>query len=360
MSSEKLHLFLCLRRCPWWAALVVIAVTGCSGARPRTVLYCAQDKDFADAVLPLFTEQTGLAVDAKFDAEADKSVSLYEELVREAGRPRCDVHWNNEILASIRLQRKGLYEPYESPAAKTYPDFAKSADHTWHAFAARARILIVNTELVPDPAQRPRGLFDLTDPKWKGKVVMAKPQFGTTATHAACLFEVLGPEKAKQWYRGLRDNEVQIVPGNKQVAEGVAQGRFAIGMTDTDDAIIEVKAGRPVTIVFPDRDGSKEHPRMGTLFIPNTVAVIKGCPNPDGARKLMDFLLSPAIEKRLAEGASHQIPLNPVVKADLPKEIERPKDAGGTVQAMAVDFSKAADLWDEAQTFLRNEFARPQ
>jgi len=61
------------------------------------------------------------------------------------------------------------------------------------------------------------------------------------------------------------------------------------------------------------------------------------------------------VEARLAETASHQIPLNPQVKARLPKEIERP----GAVKSMEVDFEKAADLWDEVQTFLRNEFARP-
>ena len=38
------------------------------------------------------------------------------------------------------------------------------------------------------------------------------------------------------------------------VAEGVAQGQFAVGITDTDDAIAEVRAGRPVVIVFPDGD----------------------------------------------------------------------------------------------------------
>ena len=97
---------------------------------------------------------------------------------------------------------------------------------------------------------------------------------------------------------------------------------------------------------------------MGTLFLPNTVAVIKGSPNPDGARKLVDYLLSAESEKRLAESESHQIPLNPQVKAALPKEIERPRDAGGTVKSMQVDFGKATDLWDEVQTFLRNEFAR--
>lgn len=322
------------------------------------VLYSAQDPEFADVVLPEFTRQTGLEVAPKYDTEANKSVSLYTDLLQEKGRPRCDVHWNNEILSTIRLQRAGVLEPYDSPAAVPYPASAKANDHTWHAFAARARVLLVNTKLLPDPAQRPRSLLDLTDPRWKGKVGIAKPQFGTTATQAACLFEVLGADRAREFYRGLRDNGVQVVAGNKQAAEGVSQGQFAVSLTDTDDAIIEVKAGRPVAIIFPDRDGHAEYSRLGTLYIPNTLAVIRGSPNPAGARKLVDFLLSADVEKRLAESESCQIPLNPAVKSDLPKEIERPQGSGGTVKPMQVDFGKAADLWEETQTFLRSEFAR--
>jgi iron(III) transport system substrate-binding protein len=269
------------------------------------------------------------------------------------------VHWNNEILSTIRLQRQGLLEPYASPAAAPYPDWARAADHSWHAFAARARVLLINTKLVPDAAARPRSLLDLTAPRWQGQVAMAKPQFGTTATQAACLFEVLGPAKARAFYLGLKANGVRLVPGNKQAAEGVGVGQFAVGLTDTDDAIAEVKAGRPVALVFPDRDGHKEFPRLGTLYLPNTVAVVRGGPNRDGARRLVDYLLSAAVEAKLGEGDSHQIPLNPQVKAALPPQIERPEDAGGTVKAMRVDFGQAADLWDEAQTFLRDAFARP-
>jgi iron(III) transport system substrate-binding protein len=185
-------------------------------------------------------------------------------------------------------------------------------------------------------------------------VALAKPQFGTTATTAACLFEVLGPERAKQFYRELRANGVHIVAGNKQVAVGVAQGDFAVGMTDTDDAITEVQAGRPVVIVYPDRDRPPED-RMGTLFIPNTVAILRGCPNLAGARKLVDDLLSARVEAALAETESHQIPLNPNVQAQLPMEIETPR----TVKAMQVDFARAAARWDEVQQFLTDEFARP-
>jgi iron(III) transport system substrate-binding protein len=334
---------------------LLLSFSGCGrGAKPRVVLYCAQDREFAEEILPEFTSRTGLEVIPKYDIESEKSVGLALEISREKSRPRCDVHWNNEILWTIRLQRQGLLEPYASPSAADYPSFAKAKDDTWHAFAERARVLLVNTNLLPKPEDRPRSLLDLSDPRWKGRAVMAKPNFGTSATQVACLCEVLGTEKAKQFYRGLKDNGINIVPGNKQVAEGVSEGRFAVGITDTDDAIGEVSAGKPVAIVFPDRDAPKES-RMGTLFIPNTVAIVRGGPNPAGARQLVDFLLSPEVEAKLAEADSHQIPMNPQVHATLPKEFATRQ----TAKAMDVDFEKAADLWDEVQEFLRNEFARP-
>jgi iron(III) transport system substrate-binding protein len=338
-----------------WA--VVVWLAGCSAPKNRVVLYCAQDQEFAEPVLAAFGSQSGLTVDVKYDTEATKSVSLYTELVQERDRPRCDVHWNNEILSTIRLQRLGLYESYAAVAAGAFPTSDRASDHTWTAFAARARILIINTKLVKE-SDRPKSLFDMTDPRWKGKVAMAKPQFGTSATQAACLLEVLGTEQAKKYYRSLKANDIQIVAGNKQVAEGVSAGQFAFGVTDTDDAMGEIEAGHSVAIIFPDRNGSTEHTRLGTLFIPNTLAVVRGSPNPQGARQLVDYLLSPSVEKGLAESESHQIPLNPQVKADLPKEIERPRDSGGTVKPMQVNFEKAADLWEETQAFLRDEFAR--
>jgi iron(III) transport system substrate-binding protein len=329
-------------------SLAALPFAGCRGSQPRVVLFCAQDQEFAEEILDDFKQRSGLPVVPKFDTEADKSVSLYVELIADRARPRCDVFWNNEILSTIRLQRQGLLEPYDSPSAAPYPDSAKASDHTWHAFAARARILLVNTRLVKE-ADRPRGLLELTDPRWKGKVAMARPQFGTTATQAACLFQVLGTDEAKRFYHGLRANGVQVAPGNKQVAEWVSDGRAAVGLTDTDDALEAVKDNSHVAIIFPDRDG------LGTLFIPNTVAILRGSPNPDGARKLVDYLLSAEVEGKLAEGGSHQIPLNPGVKATLPPQMETPR----TVKPMAVDFGKAADLWDVVQKFVAGEFERP-
>jgi iron(III) transport system substrate-binding protein len=337
-------------------ALGLALLSGCGGGRGnRVVIYCAHDREFSETILKEFAARTELEVLPRFDSEANKAVGLYSDLVREARQPRCDVHWNNEILATLRLQKQGLLEPYASPSAEPFPAAFKAADHTWCAFAARARVLLINTDVMKKlsvPREDwPAGLLDLTAPRWKGQVAMAKPMAGTSATQAACLWQAWGADRARKFYRALKANEVQIVPGNKQAAEGVGLGQFAVCLTDTDDAMLEVDAKKPVAVVFPDADAPEGSGR-GTLFIPNTAAVIKGCPNPAGARKLVDFLLSPEVEVKLARSESRQIPLNPHVKVELAPQIE----PGRRARPLAVDFGKAADLWDEVQLFLQGEF----
>ena len=147
----------------------------------------------------------------------------------------------------------------------------RSPDGLWHGLAARARILLVNTKNVPKE-QWPRSINDLADPKWKGQIGMAKPLFGTTATHAACLFAAWGDDKARAFYDKLKENGVKILSGNKQVAQAVSSGEIAFGITDTDDAYEEIQGARPVEIIYPDQ-GEGE---IGTLYIPNTLAVVKG------------------------------------------------------------------------------------
>lgn len=323
-----------------------VLFTGCwNSSSNEVVVYTALDREFSEPVLREFSKEAKIEVLPKFDVESTKTVGLTQAIMAEASRPRCDVFWNNEIINTLRLKEKGLLEVYASPAAKDYPELFRAADGSWHGFAARARIIIVSTKLVPDD-ERPMGLDDLLDPKWKGKIGIAKPLFGTTATHAACLFAAWGDEKAQDFFRRLKANDVQILSGNKQVALAAASGQIAFGLTDTDDAIVEIENGRPVSIVYPDRaEGA-----LGTLFIPNTVAVINGSPHPEAARKLVDYLLSPAVEEKLALGASAQIPLNSQVK--LKPRVETPQ----TVKAMEVDFAAAMAKWDLAARFLRDEF----
>jgi iron(III) transport system substrate-binding protein len=328
-------------------AILPLAVVGCrSSSSEEVVVYTALDEGFSKPIFADFEAESGAAVVPKFDTEATKTVGLTEAILAERERPRCDVFWNNEILNTLRLERAGLLEVYRSPAAEPFPQWAKSDVGAWHGFAARARILIVNTKLVPEE-ERPRSIRDLAAEKWRGKAGIAKPLFGTTATHAACLFAALGEDEARRLFRAMKQNDVRIEAGNKQVAVSVAAGRLAFGLTDTDDALGQFAEGHPVAMVYPDQGDGE----LGTLFIPNTLAIIKGGPNPESARQLVDYLLSPEVEKQLAAGPSGQIPLNP--KVDVETKVKTPRD----VKAMEVDWQQAADQWTNAARFIRDEFA---
>lgn len=335
-------------RCTWiFIALCLASLSACRRSS-EVVVYAALDREFSEPVLSRFAEETSVRVLPKYDVESTKTVGLTQAIISEADRPRCDVFWNNEILNTLRLKRLGLLEVYHSPAAEPIPATFKAADGTWHGFAGRARILLVNTELLLEE-ERPDSIRDLADERFRGKTGIAKPLFGTTATHVACLVAAWGEEKTKDYLRSLKANDVQIMSGNKQVAEAVSSGQLLFGITDTDDAIVEIDKGQPVAIVYPDQgdDG------IGTLFIPNTVAIIRGGPNPEAARRLVDFLLSPDVEGTLAQGNSAQIPLNPQV--EVKPRVETPAD----VTAMQVDFEAAAEQWDRATTFVEQEFLAP-
>ena len=332
-------------------AVCILLSQGCASrsddaqGKPEVVVYTAHDSVFSEPIFDEFQQSTGIAVLPKFDVESTKTVGLVNAIMAESDRPRCDVFWNNEILNSLRLEEQGLLESYASPAAESYPAAFKDAEGKWHGFAARARIILCNTKLVPE-GERPDSIYDLADAKWKGKTAIAKPLFGTTATHAACLFAALGDEKAKEYFQSLKTNDVQILAGNKQVAEAVANGGAAFGLTDTDDALQMIEQGLPVAIIYPDQEVGG----LGTLFIPNTVSIIKGCAHPAEARKLVDYLLSVDVETALAQGPAGQIPLNP--KVDVETKVETPK----TIKPMDVEFDAAAEKWDAAAKYIGDEF----
>jgi iron(III) transport system substrate-binding protein len=313
----------------------------------EVVVYTALDRGFSEPLLKKFEEKTGIKVRPKYDEEATKTVGLTNAIRAEKARPQCDVFWNNEILNTLRLKKDGLLAEFRPKAAADIPATFRDPEGYWTGFAARARVIIVNTDLVK-PGEEPDSVNSLADPKWKGKVGIAKPLFGTTASHAAVFFAMLGETKAKAYFESLKANEVRIQSGNKSCALDVSAGRLAFGMTDTDDAIIEVESGKPVKIVYPDAKPDQ----MGVLFIPNTLSLIKDCPHPEAGKKLIEYLLSPEVEEALAKCPSAQIPLNP--KVTVKTRVKTPKE----VKAMPVNFAKAAESFDKAAKYIEGTFLK--
>ena len=325
------------------ALLVMLSCTH-DGRAEEVVVYTALDEMYSRPILDAFEKETGIEVWPVYDTEAAKTTGLVTRLIAEQRRPRADVFWNNEVAQSIVLKNKGVLQPYASPAAKAIPKTFKDGEGYWTGFAARGRVIIYNTDLVGTP---PSSIQDFLDPKWAGKAAIARPLFGTTATHAAALFVLWGDERAKAFFHGLLENDVAILSGNATVRDMVANGEYAIGLTDTDDANGAIEDGRPAKWLFPDQDNE-----LGTLIIPNTVCLIKGAPHPEAGRQLIDYLLSPQVEQRLSRMRSIQIPLNPTVEA--PENVPRLAD----VRRMKVDFDAVGAKMPESAAFIREEFLR--
>jgi iron(III) transport system substrate-binding protein len=318
--------------------MAVFILGGCTGTlKPATnevVIYVSQDRVFAEPVLQEFERRMSITVKAVYDTEETKTTGLANRLLAEQNRPQADVFWSNEPVRTIVLKRNGVLAPYHSPNAATIPEQFKDPEGYWTGFAARSRVIVYNTHLVK-PAEAPQSMFDLTHPKWKDQVAMADPRFGSTSFHTAVLFVVLDDQRAEQYFRDLKANGVRIVGGNSVVRQMVSRGEVKVGWTDTDDVNVAKEAGEPVEMVYPDQPG------LGAPILPNMVSLINGGPNPENGKKLVDYLLSPEVERMLAESDAVQMPLHPGVP--VPPNVR----AVDSLKPMTFDYAAAASRIEE-------------
>jgi iron(III) transport system substrate-binding protein len=318
----------------WW-------VNSHQSSTNEVVVYTSVDEVFARPVAERFEQDTGIKVRLVPDTEETKSTGLLNRLMAEKKRPQADVFWSGDPVRAAILKSKGVSAPYQSPQAEGLPKQFSDPEGHWTGFSARARVLIYNRNLVPQ-GEEPNTIMDLLAPRFKGKVCIANPLFGTTSMHAAALFAVLGEDKAKAFFEGFIHNGGTILSSNGEVRRRVAAGEFAVGITDTDDANVALIEGKPVGVTFPDADG------MGTLIIPNCAVLIQDGPNPDAGQQFIDYLLQPETEKMLAESEAAQMPLRPNVL--IPENVISLEN----LTPMPVDYGKlAVALETLSQGFLK-------
>jgi iron(III) transport system substrate-binding protein len=264
-------------------------------SRDQVVAYCAQDQEYAEPILREFTKQTGIKACAVYDNEAVKTVGLANRLLAERQHPQCDVFWGNEELRTRQMAAQGVFR-------KT---------NGWTAVGYRSRRIVINTNRL-SLAAAPRSLLELTNDTWHGKVALAYPQFGTTATHFNALRQHWGDRQWQAWCRALAANKPLLVDGNSVVVKMVGRGEAWIGLTDSDD----VAAGQEESLPLAPLGMTEE-----TLLIPNTVAVVSGAPHPEAAQRLFDYLRRREVVQQLVtahalEGLSPSEVLIPTLKVN--------------------------------------------
>ena len=314
------------------------------------IVYCSADSVYFQPVLEAFTRETGIKVRPVFDTEATKTFGLVQRLINEQGDAAiADVFVSSEVLGMIRLSNAGLLEPYISQPAEEafskrggYPRMMKAHDRTWTGFARRARVLVYNTKFVTKD-DAPLRLAQLADPKWKGRVAMARPQFGTTRSQLAAL-HMISPSADdptsgfSRWLDGLFANNVRLYDGNSSVVRAVASGEAYVGLTDNDDVHAGWANGWPIGMlrissqiedITHDR-GPSHDPNAGSLLnFPesalqtfHTVGILKSSKRQTQARRFVDFVLSKQADQILSSGDAktytsyHPMLLDPLAGLD--------------------------------------------
>lgn len=315
------------------------AMLGAGGCSRRTsdggapvVLYSSVDEPLLRELVADYTTETGARVLVVGDTEATKTTGLVQRLIAERERPRCDVWWSNEPFGTIGLAAQGMFEPLTIASSLReggWPSELIGSNDAWIGFAQRARVIVYNAERM-SREQAPASLSDLLRPELRGRVGIARPEFGTTRGHMAALVAAHGPDRTRAFLRALKDHDVRLYDGNSVVVRAVAGGEIDVGLTDTDDVFAGQRNGWKVDFTLEridDRSATGDWPpppaiegalpSIGPLVIPNTVARVRGGPNPEAAERLIAYLLSERMERLMAQSEARNIPVRPGLAAQL-------------------------------------------
>ncbi len=319
---------------------VLLTFISCSKeSKDEVTVYTTVDQIFSEPILKDFEKETGIKVKAIYDTEETKSTGVLNRIIAEKNNPHCDVFWSGDPIRAIVLKNRGITMGYDSPVAKDISEQFKDAAYHWIGFSARARVLVYNKNLLKAD-EVPDSIFDLLDKKYRAKFAIANPLFGTTSFHFAALFSTLGDKKAKELFSGFKKNHLLIATSNGDVKKRVLNAEIACGLTDTDDAFTAMEESKNMGIVFLDQKG------IGSLVMPNTVSLMKNSPHNSNGKRLIDYLLSKEIEKKLAI-SSAQMPLHKGVKT--PKNVP----SLDNIVAMKIDYEKTAKKLEEIQGYLK-------
>jgi len=255
----------------------------------------------AEGGLVLYTALVGApstkAIAKAFEAKYGIPVRVLEARASElrerirteqsAGRYLGDVMFNSENQAIIlNAEDKSIapHEPVPNATGLTEPfrdDGIKAPVMTINYG------LLVNTRLVP-PGEEPKSWRDLTDPKWKGKILSDDMR---AVGGGYVMFFVTEEKLGKAYNEAMATQGIQFTREMREAARRVARGEMAIYMPFILGDIENLK-GLPVRTVVPAE---------GAPYVLYATAALKSAPHPNAARLYIDFSMSDEVQQIFAQ-----------------------------------------------------------
>jgi iron(III) transport system substrate-binding protein len=299
--------------------------------RGKLVIYSGRSEPLLRPVIDAFKAQNP-KVEILLKAGSNSEVA--NALIEEKANPQADLFITTEMFTVQSLAQQDIFQPYRPAGADLLPAEFIGPNNSWVGLTRRARVIIYNTDRVAK-ADLPKSIFDLTDPKWKGKIAAAGSTNGSMQAQIAAMRQLLGAKETEKWLVGLLDNKVTFFGGHTDVRKAVGTGEFALGLVNHYYYHLQLAEGSKVGVIYPDQGEGQ----VGLITNATGAAVVKGAPNAAAAQAFIDFLISPEGQKLFAE-QNYEYPLLPGVTL---RAGVQPLDAFRLVK---VDVVKAAQETD--------------
>ncbi|MEE4261871.1 MAG: ABC transporter substrate-binding protein [Desulfobacteraceae bacterium] len=249
----------------------------------------------AEGVLKIYTH-TDISEMEKWAPAAEKAIGariewspryssneLWSRVEAEAPNFQADMIWGFMNMQAMIGTLKDWFIAYDSPTWKDIPEQFKDPDGFWYGFNYWFAAAVVNTDLLKKKnLPKPVSWMDLTNPVYKGELVMPNPgTSGTAFLSVSAMMQIFGEEKGWELLEGLNKNAGQYTKSGSAPAKLVANGEYAVGISWDHAIYSRVEEGFPIEGIIPSE---------GTAYDLDSVAILKGCKNLEAAKKLMDWI----------------------------------------------------------------------
>ncbi|HDL4557221.1 TPA: ABC transporter substrate-binding protein [Mannheimia haemolytica] len=255
-------------------------------AEGRLTVYCSATNELCEQEVQAF----GKKYNVKVAFVRNGSGSTLTKIEAEKNNPQADVWYGGTLDPHSQAAEMGLLEPYKSPnleqiiekfrdPAKLKGNYSSAVYMGILGYGVNLdRIKKLGIEKVPSTWE------DLLDPRLAGEIQIADPQSsGTAYTAIATFVQLLGEEKAFDYFRKLHKNISQYTKSGITPARNTARGETAIGIGFLHDYAIEKKNGANIEMTAPTD---------GTGYELGGVSILKGARNLDNAKLFVDWSLS--------------------------------------------------------------------
>ena len=282
-----------------------LTLAGCGGsdgdgeaASDSLTVYSGREEELVAPLFERFEEETGIDVEVRYADSAELAATIAEE----GDNSPADVFFAQDpgSLGSIEDQLAELPEDVLDRVDERFRD----AEGRWVGTSGRARVIAYNTDELPEN-EVPDSVFDLTDPKWKGKIGLPPTNASFQAFVTALRLDQ-GEERARQWLEDLKANDPKFYERNTPVVEAVASGEIELGLVNHYYLYLvkEEQPDAPVANKYLPGDDP------GALVSVAGAGILDGAEHADAAERFVEFLLADEQQRFYTEEAEEaEIPL---------------------------------------------------